>query len=167
MSNGIYLFNQFYAFASLLAVFFSLWLFSPIKNRFGLKFTLSLLCGASLSLLASILPSLAFMLTISFVPSFIYHMIDPLAIAPFVIGLVGFVAGWCVQTLLIELQNFLVPDVREARLNMLITAFFIFLFMSYAMRSGMSGYRIIFHAQQISHYAPTGTDPRRLKEIFY
>ena len=166
MSNGIYIFNSLYAFASLLAVVLSLWFFPGLKQKFGVKFALSLMGGCIICLISSVIPSLAFVLTISFVPSFIYHMIEPLLIAPFVIGVIGFIAIWAVLTLFIELLRLLAPDTKSGQINLIITAFFIFIFMCYALRSGLSGYQIIFHAQQISHYAPTGADPKRLKEIY-
>jgi hypothetical protein len=167
MSNGIYVFNQFYAFTALLALLLCCWFFGFFKNRFGLKFALSCFCGCLLALITSLMPALAFVVTISFVPSFIYHMIEPLLIAPFIVGLVGFIATWCALTLILDLPGLFAKDSQPApRWNVTVTAFFVFIFMCFALRSGISGYQIIYHAQQISRYAPTGNDPKRLKEIY-
>ena len=166
MSHGFTLYNPLYTIMSLVAVLVSFWVFFALRHALRWQVRAAIICSSVLSLLASLFSSWAVVLTVAFVPSFIYHMLDPLLLAPFVVEVVGFVGGWCALVMLGELYSLMLINYRPPHISATLTAFIIFICMCYALRGGLADYQIIFHAQQISRYAPSGKDVKRLNEIF-
>jgi hypothetical protein len=166
MSNGIVLYNPVYTSLSLIFLLASVWVYAGLKNSFDRLFRLALIASAALSCFASVLPSWAVVLTVAFVPSFIYHTINPLLIAPLVVGCVGFIGSWCALVILREIYSLMLASYQPPQINITLTAFIIFIGMCYALRGGLADYQIIFHAQLNSRYAPAGNDPQRLADIY-
>jgi hypothetical protein len=151
---------------SLVAVLVSFWVFAGLRNQLSWQVRAAIVCSSVLSLLASLFSSWAVVLTVAFIPSFIYHMIDPLMVAPFVVEAAGFIGGWCAFVMLGEIYSLMLVNYRPPQISVTLTAFIVFISMCYALRGGLADYQIIFHAQQISRYAPAGKDVDRLNEIF-
>jgi hypothetical protein len=166
MSSGISFYNPLFTLLSFIAVLISLWVYPRLKNSCSQAIRAAIVCGCVLSLLASVLPSWAVVLTVAFVPSFVYHMINPLVMAPSVVGIVGFIGGWCLFIMLREFYSLMLVVYQPPRINVTLTAFFIFIGMCYALRGGMADYHLILHAQVISRYAPSGNDANRLEAIY-
>jgi hypothetical protein len=166
MTNEIYFFNQIFTLISALAFLSSIWLYVRLKNTCSILVRLSLIGACFLSLLSSFMPALAVVLTVAFVPSFIYHMLNPLLLAPFVVGVVSFFAFWCVLILVREFRSIFSRSTQPPKLSVTLMAFVVFCFMSLSIHNGYQDYKVIFHAQQMARYAPTGTDPKHLEEIY-
>jgi hypothetical protein len=166
MSHGFTLYNPLYTIMSLVAVLVSFWIYTALRQTLSWQVRAAIICSSVLSLFASLFSSWAVVLTVAFVPSFIYHMLDPLMLAPFVVEVSGFVGGWCALVMLGEFYSLMLVNYRPPQISVTLTAFIIFISMCYALRGGLADYQIIFHAQQISRYAPAGKDVKRLNEIF-
>jgi hypothetical protein len=166
MMNGMYYFKDFYLIASLLALLVSFWLFFSLRNSLPRIIRLSLISAALLCLLAYFVPAAGVVLTLAFVPSFIYHSLNPLYIAPFIVALACFVGTACALVLVREVFQLLINASTQPHIGVATVAFIIFMGMCYSIRGGATDYRIVLHAQQIARYAPVGDDTEKLKNIY-
>jgi hypothetical protein len=161
-----YIFNQTFLFLSLLGFTLSLWLFGYLQNSRSLIFRVSLISASVLSLCASVIPAFAIVITVSFVPSFLYHMFKPLFIAPFVVGIAGFIGTWSLLIILQELLVFISRQFKPPRFIVSLVAMLIVILMGFQLNNSLLDYHIILNSQQITQYASTGTDQNQLKKIY-
>jgi hypothetical protein len=167
MNNGLFeIFNETFLYVSLLIFFLSVWLFERLRNSSSLFFRISLVGGSLLSLAASMMPSIALVVTISFVPAFIYHLFQPLALAPFVVGAAGFVGTWSALILMQELAGFVRRNNKPPKFGITICAMLVFIVMGFKLNNGMVDYDLILNSQEIVQYALTGKDQNQLKHIY-
>jgi hypothetical protein len=166
MMNGLYIFTNLYLIASCAALLLSFWIFSRLKKTFSLTIRLAIVSGCLLSLLASLIPAWGIVLTLAFVPSFIYHTLNPLYIAPFIVGVIGFAGAGCTVVLVRELYSLMITASAPPKLGVTVIAFIIFCGMCYSIRGGAADYRIVLHTQQITRYAPVGDEPAKLEDIY-
>lgn len=161
------IFNPLFTLFSLIALGLSLWLhLRKRKRKLKLIIRLSLIGGSALSLLASMVPYITQVLAVSFLPAAVYNLANPLTLAPFFIGIIGFIACWSVLILLQEFQAMIHRKRTFPRVATTITAIIVIAMMLHALRIGSSGYFIVLNSQQITQYALTGTNPTQLKEIY-
>jgi hypothetical protein len=166
MMNALYIFTNLYLVASCAALMLSFWIFSRLKKTLSLTIRLAIVSGCLLSLLASLVPACGIVLTLAFVPSFIYHSLNPLYIAPFVVGVIGFTGAGCALVLARELYSLMFSSSTPPKLGITVGAFIIFCGMGYSIRGGAADYRIVLHTQQIARYAPVGTEADKLEDIY-
>ncbi len=159
-----YIFNQTYLFLSLLILIVSVWLFGYLKNSRSFAFRISLISASGLSFLASMMPSLAMMLTISFTPVFIYHLFPPLTIAPFVVGMSGLLGTW--STLLVWQEFFGLRQLQRPPFQISMTAMLIFIVMGFKLSDGFVDYHIFLNSQNILSYAASGENTSRLQRLY-
>jgi hypothetical protein len=167
MNNGLFeIFNETFLYLSLLIFFLSVWLFVRLKNSRNLFSRMSLVGASLLSIVASVMPAVALLVTISFIPSFIYHMFKPLMLAPFVVGAAGFVGTWSLLVVLQELAGFFRRNNQPPKWGVTIFAMLVFIMMGFKLNNGLVDYSLIVNSQQIVQYASTGTDQNQLKRIY-
>jgi hypothetical protein len=167
MNNELfYIFNQTFFFLSLLGLVISLWLFVYLKNSSSFFLRASFVSAAALSVCASVIPSLAIVIAVSSVPSFMYHMFKPLAIAPFVVGMAGFVGTLSLLIILQELSMFINPKLTPPKFKVSLIAMLVVVVMGFKLSAGMLDYNVILNSQQILQYASTGLDQNQLKKIY-
>ena len=164
--GGIAIFNQMFTFVSVVAVGVSVMCFKKFKKTVNTILRMSFIGACLFAFVASIIPSLAILLTISFVPSFIYHSFHPFALTPFVVPIVGFAATFATLVLLQELFNVVNRNAPPLQLRLSLLAVAMFSFMSYQLSNGMLDFKIIFNAEQILDYAATGPSPAQLEKIY-
>lgn len=151
---------------SLIAMVVSLLLFIPLRRRFSLAVRVSLIGGSLLSLIASLVPNINQILAVSFLPSLLYNVSDPMTIAPFIVGIIGFVGCWSIMILVQELFAIVHRSSLPPRLMITCFALILFAIMTRAIHHGTSDYTIVLNSQEISGYALSGTDPSKLSRIY-
>lgn len=156
-----------YMLTSLVTLIMSLLLFIPLRRRFSLPVRISLIGGALLSLIASVVPSINQILAVSFLPSLIYNVTDPMTMAPYIVGLIGFIGCWSIITLAQELFAIFHRSSLPPRLMMTGLAVILFAIMTRAIHHGTSDYTFVLNSQEISNYALEGTDPQKLSRIYH
>jgi hypothetical protein len=165
-AGGIEIFNQAFTFFSLLAFAVSLMCYKRFKKTVNTILRMSFIGACVFAIVASIVPAFSILLTIAFVPSFIYHSFEPLALAPFVVPPIGFAATFATLILLQELFNVVSQNAEPMQLKLPFLAVAMFSFMSYQISNGLLDFKIIYNAEQILSYAATGTDVSQLEKIY-
>jgi hypothetical protein len=167
MNNGLFeIFNETFLDVSLLIFFLCVWLFVRLKNSRSLFFRISLVSASVLSIAASVMPAVALVVTISFIPAFIYHMFKPLVLAPFVVGAAGFIGTWSLLIVLQELAGFFRRNNQPPKWGVTLFAMLVFIMMGFKLNNGFVDYSLILNSQQIVQYASTGADQNQLKRIY-
>jgi hypothetical protein len=164
MNYGIFhLFNLTFFWISLIAGVISAGIFLQKRIRFATR--IGLLGGSLFSLLVSAVPALSIFMVIAFAPAAMYHIKDPLSIAPLMIGPLSVLGCW---SLAILFQEFVMPEknAEPLKLRVILTALILFFYMGYGIANGLLNYKIIFNLQNIIHSAATQTDPKQLKKIY-
>jgi hypothetical protein len=159
------LYNQAYTFWAMLAFVVSLFLYGRLREKCSVRIRLSLVTAALLSLIASFMPKVAVVLTVAFIPAFIYHLFEPLVVAPYVVGVIGFIWMWSALILLQELLGF-VWEEPPWKIKITVTALIIFAIMGFEMRNGLIDSKIILNAEQILNYAATGKNAEELQNTY-
>jgi hypothetical protein len=151
---------------ALMACGASLWVFIQQKHRCRFAVRAIFLSVSLVSLAASVMPALALWLTVSFVPSFIYHSFKPLMLAPFVVPLLALVGSWCVLITLQEFAGFLPRHAAPPQFGVSFVAMLIVVVMGFKLHAGVMDYTILVDSPQLIQYALTGKNPDRLIRIY-
>ncbi|MES2217489.1 MAG: hypothetical protein V4501_03660 [Pseudomonadota bacterium] len=165
-SNTVSVFNQFFFFSALLGLVISLICYTRFSHKISNIVRLSLIGASFFALIVSILPSLALLLTISFVPSVISQAFDRLHTAAIIAWPLGFAASFCLLALVDEFFNVLNRNNQKLQFRMMVMAIIVIAAMVHLMGNGYLDYKIIFKAEEILNYAALGTNPSQLEKIY-
>jgi len=158
--------SQPFTLFSLFVLGVSIILFFKLKKHCSTTLRTSIIGGALLSLVAEIIPHLGQILAVSFLPSAVYNVSNPMTVAPYIIGIVGFLGCWSLLTLAQELYAIFNRHSCPPRITMTLIALVLFALMARAIHHGTSDYHLVLNSQEISDYALSGTDPDKLTRLY-